>query len=209
MFEIEYKGGNTIILSTKKSTLVVDPKLSAVGLKDIVKKDAIELATEERFAINSEDAKLSIEGPGDYEVSDFSIHGVATVRHIDGDEATPIGTIYSVEVDGVRVAIVGNSVPKLNEMQLEEIGVVDGLIIPVGGGGYTLDATSASALVRQIEPKFVVPVHYADSTLTYEVSQDDVEVFIKELAAPLESPGTKYKVKNLPATLTVVQIERS
>ena len=68
MFEIEYKGANSVVISTKKSTLVVDPKLSLVGLKDISTKDAVELATEARFALNGENARLNIEGPGEYGV---------------------------------------------------------------------------------------------------------------------------------------------
>lgn len=211
MFDIEYKGGNTVIISTKKSVLVTDPKLSVVGLQDLKKKDAVEVATEERFALDSEVAKLSIEGPGDYELGDFSIHGIAAQRHIDTSEDTLGSTIYSIEVAGARVALLGNVDANISEAQLEEIGIVDGLIIPVGGGGYTLDATSAAALVRKIEPKFVVPVHYADNSVAYEVPQDEVDVFTNELGAPVETVS-KYKLKNLtsiPSTLTVVHIERS
>ena len=46
MFEVEYKGANCVTVSSKKATIVVDPKLSVVGLKDLSVKDAVELATE-------------------------------------------------------------------------------------------------------------------------------------------------------------------
>ena len=61
MFEIEYKGGNGVLLSTKKATIVADPNLSVIGLKNLPVKEAIEVATEPRFAVNSDDAKLVIE----------------------------------------------------------------------------------------------------------------------------------------------------
>ena len=48
MFEIEYKGANGIVITSKHTTLVVDPKLSLAGLKDVVVKNAVELGTEER-----------------------------------------------------------------------------------------------------------------------------------------------------------------
>ena len=51
MFDIEYKGGNTVVITTKKATLVVDPKQSVVGLKDLSVKEGIQLATEERFVV--------------------------------------------------------------------------------------------------------------------------------------------------------------
>ena len=211
MFEIEYKGGNGVVLSTKKAVLNIDPRLSVVGLKDIKTKDEVELATEERFVVENSDARIIIDRPGEYEVGDFTIRGTAATRHIDTAENDKLSTIYRVECGDVRIAILGNVVPKLTDEQLESIGVVDILIIPVGGGGYTLDATSAAAIVRQVEPKVVIPIHYADSALRYEVPQDSIDTFVKELGAPLES-GAKFKVKSaasLPPVLTITQLLRS
>jgi L-ascorbate metabolism protein UlaG (beta-lactamase superfamily) len=211
MFDIEYKGGNGVVISTKKLTAVIDPKISLVGLKDLNVKDALEIATEARFASNSKDVQLAIEGPGDYELGPFSIKGIPAVRHLDTTADEKIATIYRIEIGDVRIALVGNITPKLNEDQLEELGLVDILILPIGGGGYTLDATSAAGLVRQIDPKVIIPTHYADDSLTYEVPQDTLETFTKELGAPVEITG-KYKVKSaavLPLVLTVVEVTRS
>lgn len=211
MFDIEYKGANTVVISTKKSTLVADPKLSVAGGKDIVVKDAVELATEPRMAQNSKEARLHIEGPGEYEIGDFSIRGARAVRHIDTDKDEPISTVYRIEVGDTRLGLLGNITGSLTEDQLEEIGVVDILILPIGGGGLTPDATSAAHLVRQIDPKVVIPVHYADDALKYEMPQDTFETFVKELGAPVETVS-KYKVKSatmLPPVLTIVQVTRS
>jgi hypothetical protein len=211
MFDIEYKGGNGLNISTKKTELVIDPNLTVVGLKPLSVKNKVEIATEARFAISDEATLLAIEGPGEYEIGDFSIRGIAAIRHIDSgsDKNT---TIYRIEVGDVRLAILGNIAPQLSEDQLEEIGVVDILIIPVGGGGMTLDATNAAALVRSIDPKVVIPVHYADSELTYEMPQEDIAAFEKELAAPIEKISGKFKVKNMTSltqVLTVVELGRS
>jgi L-ascorbate metabolism protein UlaG (beta-lactamase superfamily) len=211
MFEIEYKGGNGVVITTKKATAVIDPKLSEVGLKNIVTKDAVEIATEPRFALDSPSAQLCIEGPGDYGIGDLAIHGVSTVRHIDTEKDEKIATIYRIEAGEVRIALIGNIAPSLTEQQLEEIGVVDIAIIPVGGSGLTLDATSAASLVRQIDPKVVIPVHYADAAVKYEMPQEPLETFAKELGAPVETVS-KYKVKGistLPQVLTLVEVTRS
>ena len=211
MFDITYKGANCVVISTKKSTLITDPKLSLVGLKDANVKDAIELATETRFVVSSDSTKLIIDGPGEYEVGDFAIKAASAVRHIDDESTEPLATIYHIEVGDVRLALVGNVTAKLSEDQLEVLGVVDILLLPVGGGGYTLDGAAATTLVRQIEPKAVVPLHYAESGLKYEVPQDDLEFFTKALGAPIETVE-RYKVKStatLPPVLTVVNITRS
>lgn len=211
MFDIEYKGGNGVVIATKKTTVVLDPKLSVVGLKDLSVKDAVELATEARFATNDKDARLLIEGPGEYEIGDFSIRGVRATRHLDIASDEPISTMYHLEVGDVRLAVLGNIADKLEEDQLEALGIVDILIIPVGGSGYTLDATAAAALTRHIDPKVVIPVHYADPAVKYEVPQDTLDTFVKELGAPTESVS-KYKVKaasSLPAVLTTIEVTRS
>lgn len=211
MFDIEYKGGNGVVISTKKLNAVIDPKLSLVGLKDLSVKDALEIATEARFASGASDVQLAIEGPGDYELGPFSVKGVPAIRHLDTSADEKIATVYRIEVGDARIALIGNITPKLDEDQLEALGLIDILILPIGGGGYTLDATSAANVVRQIDPKVVIPVHYADDGLKYEVPQDTLETFVKELGAPVEITA-KYKVKSaslLPVVLTVVEITRS
>lgn len=210
MFEVEYRGGNCVVVSTKKASVIVDPKISLIGLKDANMKDAVELATEARFAINSEDAKLVIEGPGEYGIADFDIHGIAAQRHLDTENDPKISTIYRIEAGDIRVAVIGNIYEKLSEDQLEEIGIIDVLVIPVGGNGYTLDATGATTITRQIEPKVVIPVHYADAAVKYEVPQSELSIFTSELGAPVEE-APKFKLKSaaaLPATLTVYKLAR-
>lgn len=211
MFDIEYKGGNGVVISTKKLNAIIDPKLSLIGLKDLIVKDSLEIATEARFVSDSKDAQLAIEGPGDYELGPFSIKGIPAVRHLDTSADEKIATVYRVEVGDARIALVGNISPKLDEDQLEALGLIDILILPVGGNGYTLDATSAASLVRQIDPKIVIPIHYADDGLKYEVPQEALDTFVKELGAPVETTS-KYKVKSvalLPVVLTIVEVTRS
>jgi L-ascorbate metabolism protein UlaG (beta-lactamase superfamily) len=211
MFEIEYKGANCIVISTKKAKLIVDPKLSIVGLMDISSKGAIELATEDRFATNSPDAILEINGPGEYGVADFDIKGIPAQRHLDNESSIMMSTMYRVEIGDTRIGIIGNIYEKLSDEQLEKLGVVDILVIPVGGNGYTLDAIGATGLVRAIDPKIVIPVHYFDKLLKYEVQQDSLDLFITELGAPVEIVS-KFKLKQTPiapATLSVVEITRS
>jgi L-ascorbate metabolism protein UlaG (beta-lactamase superfamily) len=210
MFEIEYKGANTVLISSKSTSLVFDPKLSLVGQKDVMVKDKVELVTESRFKVNGGETIL-FEYPGDYEIGDFSIKGIAAHRHIDAGDKAQVATMYRVEVADFRIAVLGNVAPGISEDQLEELGVIDILILPVGGNGYTLDATSAAAIVRKVDPKAVIPVHYTDSGLKYEVPQDDKDVFIKEFGAPVEEVS-KYKLKNLaalPEVTTVMVLARS
>jgi len=205
MFELEYKGGNTIVLNNKKSVFIIDPKQSLIGLKDINTKDAIEISTEDRFSTFNPQAKLIIDG-----IADVEVKGIPAKRHIDADE-TNQATVYRIEVEDARVAVLGNIQGKLTDEQLEELGIIDILVIPIGGGGYTLDATAAASLTRSIGAKVVIPVHYADKELKYEVPQDGIDLFIEELGAPVEEmPKLKYKKNSaLPVALTIYKLART
>lgn len=212
MFEIEYKGANCVVISTKKSKLITDPKLSIVGLKDISLPESIELATEERFAVNNPNADLVIDGPGEYGVGCFHISGFPALRHLDNEKEPMLSTVYRIEVDDKRIGVIGNIANKLSDEQLENLGVIDILIIPVGGNGYTLDAIGAVGLVKTIDPKVVIPVHYNDEKIKYEVPQNNLNLFINELGAPVEKMS-KYKSKQMAnidgSSMVVVELERS
>lgn len=210
MFDIEYRGGNNVVITTKSKSLVVDANSSVFGKKPVKLSEAsVQLATEQRLLLAGDSSVLALEGPGEYEVGPFTIKGVAARRAIDQENEPMKSTIYRVEIGDIAVGILGNIAPKLDDEQLGALGVLDILVIPIGGAGYTLDATDAVKLVRQIEPHFVVPVHYADNGLKYEVEQESAERFEHELAASIINE-VKLKIKNassIPSTLTVCKLE--
>lgn len=213
MIEIEYKGGNSLTIKSNQGKMMIDPNLSMNGLGSLKTAGNIELATEDRFSVKDPDALVIINGPGEYGIADFDIAGFSALRHIDGEGDEKLSTVYRIEVGAeARIGLIGNIANKISEDQYEKIGVIDILIIPVGGNGYTLDAKDAAAIVKHVEPKVVIPVSYSDSGIKYEVPQDSVELFVKELGTQNVETVSKYKVKNamtLPEVLTVVQIERS
>ena len=203
MFEIEYKGANAVIITTKKLRVVFDPNLEIVGGKNVSVNNDVEVVTEDRFAVVDSTPRLLFSGPGEYEIGDISLLGIPARRHID--------TADDVKKSTAKGVVVGNIESKLTDDQLEDIGVVDFAILPVGGNGYTLDAMGATSIIRQLDPKVVIPVHYNDATLHYEVPQNGVDEFVKNLGAPVVEAGPKWKLKkitDLPDNLTVVQISK-
>jgi len=206
--DIEYKGGNCVVISSKKAVLSIDPKLSSIGLKDIAPKDAVVIATQPDFTVESD--VLVIDQPGEYEIRDISVKGVPAQRMLDA-EGELSATMYRVVIDGVRIAVLGHVFAPLSDATLEMLGVIDVVIIPVGGNGYTMDGHQAVGVVRQIDPRVVIPTHYADASVKYEVPQEDLEPFTKELSAPQHEVLAKWKVKNgvLPETLTLIELQRT
>ncbi|PLS80619.1 Zn-dependent hydrolase [Candidatus Saccharibacteria bacterium] len=209
--DIEYKGANCITLSTKQATVAVDPNVALVGLKNPTGKMTVQVATQEEFAVEPEAGVLKVSGPGEYELeAGVSIVGIAAQRHIDTTNDGKKATVYRVEIGDISVAVVGHITGQLSGTQLEALGVIDVLVVPVGNSGYTLDAHEAIAIVRQVDPKVIIPTHYADDAAKYEVPQAELEPFLKELGATHETVAKlKLKAGQLPETLTVYEITRT
>jgi L-ascorbate metabolism protein UlaG (beta-lactamase superfamily) len=206
--EIEYRGANCVVIKDKKILIVTDPTTN-VSAKEIKNPDTVILATQKSFVPNEHNIQnFIIEMPGEYEHNDVSVRGIPVRSHIGADEQATTSTMYSIEINGVHIAVIGHTVAPLSDDNLEDLGVVDVVIIPVGGGGYTLDARDAATIVRQISPKAVVPTHYNDSHIKYDVPQEPIDNFIKELASAHEKAAT-LKTKSLPVVLTIYELART
>ncbi|MCL2174107.1 MBL fold metallo-hydrolase [Candidatus Saccharibacteria bacterium] len=206
--EIEYRGANCVVIKNKKILIIVDPT-EGVPAQEIRDPDSVILATHANFIPSQRDTQsFVIEMPGEYEYNDVSVHGIPVRAHIDANEQAKNATMYSVEADDMRIAVIGHTAAPLDDEDVESLGTIDIVIIPVGGGGYTLDARDAAIIVRQLSPKIVIPTHYADPHIKYEVPQEPIENFIKELASAHEKETT-LKIKTLPDVLTIYELART
>lgn len=191
--EFQYYGANCVRISTKKTAIIIDDNLSGLGGKRVTKAGDIALATHTGIT-HVDGAKITIEQPGEYEVSDISIQGIPARAHMD-EAGKESATMFKLIVDDVRIAVIGHVHPDLTGDQLEALNTVDVLIIPVGGNGYTLDPVGALKLVKEIEPKIVIPTHYDEKSLNYEVVQQPLEEALKALAMEPSETTPKFKVK--------------
>ncbi len=191
--EIEYHGANCFKIGSKKSNVIIDDNLDELGGKSIAKAGDLTIFT---LAHGSPKAEVSlvIDQPGEYEVSNVSIIGVAARAHIDDADHTS-ATMYKLVVDDIRIAVLGHIYPELSDSQLESIGTVDILLIPIGGNGYTLDSIGALKLIKKIEPKIIIPSTYADKRLKYPVPLQSLEDAIKGLAMEPRERLAKLRIK--------------
>lgn len=207
--DIQFHGANCVTLATQGARVVIDDNLASLGGKSVTKADDVALFTTLQEQ-QPKDTKLSVDGPGEYEVTGFSIYGIPARSHMD-EEKQQNATMYKIIANDVRVAVLGHIYPELSEGELERLGVVDVLIVPVGGNGYTLDPTGALGIIKKIEPKMVIPTHYADSSLQYPMPQQSLEDAIKTLAMEPHQAGAKLRVKAgaLPETTELTILEKS
>ena len=119
-----------------------------------------------------------IAGPGEYEVAGITVNGFPTFHDTQQGAERGRNTVYVIEIDDVRVCHLGDLGHPFDEDVIDEIGTIDVLLAPVGGG-TSLDADGAARVVRQIEPRIVVPMHYAIPHLKKQL--DGVDRFLKEM----------------------------
>ncbi len=132
-----------------------------------------------------------ITGPGEYEISGVLIIGMATSHDTEGDTMRGRNTVYLMEVDEVSVCHLGDLGQVLTAAQVEELENVDVLLLPVGGVS-TIDAPLAAKVVRQLEPKVVIPMHYKTQALKREL--EPVEKFLKEIGVDQLNPQPQLSI---------------
>jgi L-ascorbate metabolism protein UlaG (beta-lactamase superfamily) len=191
--DLHFFGANCITLSSKGIRIVIDDTLVSLGLKSVTRPDDIALFTSMDHAATP--ARLIFDGPGEYEVSDISIVGIPARAHMDEQGANHGTTMYKLIIGEISVLITGHIHPDINEGLLERIGTIDIVCIPVGGSGYTLDPIGALKIIKEIEPKLVIPTHYAEAGVNYPVPQVELETALKELSMEPKERVTKLRIK--------------
>lgn len=207
--DIQFHGANCIVLSTKQVRLVFDDNLASLGAKSVTKDGDVCLFTMPH-AEQVKGGKMTIDMAGEYEVSGVNVRGIQTRAHMDTDQERN-ATMYKITAGEVKILVMGHIYPKLSESKLEDIGLVDVLLIPVGGTGYTMDPTGALQVVKEIEPKIFIPTHYADKALKYDVPQQSLNDALKAFGMEPKEITTKFQFKPLDAsdTTQLVIIEKS
>ena len=144
-----------------------------------------------------------LKGPGEYEISGVLILGITTYHDAIKGQSKGKNIIYLMEVDGVAICHLGDIGHVLTDAQIEEMGNVDILMVPVGGVS-TINAAMAAELIRKLEPKIVLPMHYKTPKTTREL--EPVDNFLKEMGLSQVEPRPKLSVSksNLPLSTQVI-----
>lgn len=151
-----------------------------------------------------------IRGPGEYELGGALIMGVRTARLSQPVEGASVrNTAYVIQLEELSICHLGDLGRPLTSEQLTLIKDSDVVLVPVGGH-CTISASEAAAVVAQIEPKLIVPMHYATDETRGHLELDGVERFCREMGATEVKPQARLNVSasSLPGEPTVVLLER-
>jgi L-ascorbate metabolism protein UlaG (beta-lactamase superfamily) len=175
--QITYYGQSFYTVASSKGTVVAfDPHAIEVYKIEKVRADIVFITHEHNEhnvtdvidGVDKAKVKHGLDGPGlkanwipiDETIKDVQVRSIGTFH--DGAEGSRYGknTIFVIEVDGWKIAHLGDLGHELTTRQLRQIGPVDVVMIPVGGI-YTLNGSEAKRVVEQLKPKeYIFPMHY-------------------------------------------------
>ena len=208
--EVTWLGHSCFKLKGSQATVITDPYSPDLGYK-LGKPSARIVTVSHQHPGHSYIQGIGgqpklVKGPGEYEISGVLILGIATFH--DGERGKKRGknTVYHMEIDEISVCHLGDLGHVLTGEQVEDIDNVDVLLLPVGGVS-TIDAPVAAEVVRQLEPKAVIPMHYKTPALSWEL--EPVDRFLKEIGAKevTSQPKLSLTKSNLPASTQVFLLD--
>ncbi len=117
-----------------------------------------------------------IDEPGEFSTKGFEIKGIKTFHDNEGGAKRGENIIFCISTEGLTLCHLGDLGHILTPEQIQEIGSVDILMIPVGGY-YTIGANEALQVVHQINPKIVFPMHFMPKNSSLQLQIEGVEKF--------------------------------
>ena len=205
--EITWLGHSCFKLKGKQATVITDPCSPAIGY--VLGKVSAEIITVSHphpghsYVQGVSGEPRILKSPGEYESAGVLTVGVHTYHDNEKGAQRGKNTTFVIDVDDVMICHLGDIGHVLTAEQVAEIDGVDILLIPVGGIS-TIDAVQAAQIVRQLEPKIVIPMHYKTDALKMELETADR--FLKEMGVKEAVPQPKLLVNknSLPLTMQVV-----
>ncbi|OGV96365.1 hypothetical protein A2W24_04500 [Microgenomates group bacterium RBG_16_45_19] len=195
--ELTYIGHSCFKLKGKKSVLVTDPyQPKAVGFS--LPPLSAEVVTvshdhEDHNAVSRvtgtarRDKPYVISAPGEYEILGIGVFGWGSHHDDEAGKERGKNTMYTIHIDGVSVGHLGDLGHTLTQEQVEHLGLIDILLVPVGGV-YTLDPVQAATVVAAIQPSYIVPMHYKTAKHNQTFAKlEEVTAFVQEMGGQAQT----------------------
>lgn len=194
-----------------EATLLTDPYPNDSGLRfpRTLEPELLVLSHQDRARFNLEGVLGSpfvISDPGEYEVKGMFVHGV---QDFSAEKEAKRPIVYRFDIEGVSLAFLGQMKRKLTTEEVDQLGDIDVLLMPVGGGSV-MDFKTAAETITTIEPRIIIPMYY--DTPGVKAKLESVDAFCKQIGAAKRQDAAKLKIskKDLPAEdVLIVVLERA
>ena len=197
--EIKYLSHSSFLIKTKDAKVVMDPfDPKFIGLRFSKQEADIVTISHSHKDHNHteliEGVPLILTWPGQFEKKGVRIWGFSSFHDkVEGKERGE-NVMYKIESEGVSILHCGDLGMIPSDDQIEEIGDVDVLFVPVGGK-YTITADEAIQLIKKVEPAMVIPMHYGRPDIAPLADLAPLDEFLKKMGGDRIEPLEKLIVK--------------
>jgi len=171
--KLTWLGQASFLIETPGGTRIVTDPYDGVGLEYPSVEADIVTISHDHF---DHGAKQKVKGDfttfstqGLHEAAGVKISGLLTFHDDTGGTQRGSNVIFVFEADGIRLCHAGDLGHMLNEAQIDALGRIDILCLPVGGV-YTIDAAGATELLGILKPRIAVPMHYRIPGLSLDIA---------------------------------------
>lgn len=181
---IQFLGLSSFKYTTKDAVVITDPSGKESGLTPPRGNADIVILAEPENPMYSGSQSLSgdpfvIPHPGEYDIKGVTVTGIPLKQE------KGYVTTFLIESEELKILSLSHIADfSMKEDELEDLGEIDILVVPVGGTSV-LSASNAAKVVNQIEPKIVIPSHYQQDGV--RMTLDPVERFVKEMGGKAET----------------------
>lgn len=202
--EIRWLGNSTFEVKSSVGMVVVDHQGELPGAADLEDENTVFVYSQGERASHPSGDNHVLSGPGEYEIGGLSVRGIATPAD-DPAVSKDINTVYVVDADGLQVASLGNPGHQPSAQSVQQISKVDILILNTESQG--LEPDEMSAVIRNLEPKMIVPSGYDSESGKPSASMQRLltELGVKEFEATSKLTVSK---SGLPDERAVVVLQQ-
>lgn len=210
VIEIVWLGHSCFRIRGKEATIVTDPFDRTLGYPLRTPRANIVTVShshpQHSFVEGVGGSPKVISRPGEYEIANVFINGIATFHDTNKGGKRGKNTVYLMEIEEVKVCHLGDLGHVPTSEQIEQMSDADILMVPVGGGS-TLGAAAAAETISLLEPKLIIPMHFKTEVVRMEL--EPLERFLKEMGLGEVAPQPKLNVSksSLPVETKVVVLD--
>ncbi len=181
--KIKWLGHACFLIEGKEGRLVTDPYGESIPYGPLDCTADVITVSHDHFDHNAvgrvKGSPTVVRGEGAHSASGIRFQGIASFHDESGGAERGPNTIFAFEIEGIRMAHLGDLGETLSEEQAAALSDVEALLIPVGGH-YTIGADEAAALLNRLPSlRVVIPMHYKTDRLGDDFPIAPVEDFAR------------------------------
>lgn len=144
--------------------------------------------------------------PGERTVKGIAIKGVSSFHDPEKGAIRGSNVMFAIALDGMRVAHLGDLGHELSPSDVEQIGEVDVLLIPVGGY-YTIGPKQADDVTDLLKPKIVIPMHFKNEKINLTIGPVDDFLKGKQNVKAPDTSEIEVTKDSLPAATEIIVLK--